>query len=210
MVLSYYHAGGPWQYTPAPGRHDRLPHPPPPLPAQLRPTRGMGERRSPGTLARGGLPLRYARDLAPARCRFRSTRFLPFGGALLPPYYPQPPGVSPRLASGPRPTNKPCGAFPVRTLHRGASALSVHGLFRNGTRDAGRSFPGGRSSADLRVHRKASDEVSDPPPRMRKPIKGALASGRAMGGAGRRRRSERTLAGVSQVEPRSEGPRRTR
>jgi len=27
--------------------------------------------------ARGGLPRRYARDLAPARCRFRSTRFLP-------------------------------------------------------------------------------------------------------------------------------------
>ena len=32
-----------------------------------------------------------------------------------------------------------------------------------------RSFPGGRSSADLRVHRKSSDEASGPPPRMRKP-----------------------------------------
>jgi len=27
MVLSYYHAGGPWQHTLAPGRHGRLPHP---------------------------------------------------------------------------------------------------------------------------------------------------------------------------------------
>src|SRR3990170_6921750 len=32
-----------------------------------------------------------------------------------------------------------------------------------------RSFPGGRSSADLRVHRKSSDFAKEPPPKMRKP-----------------------------------------
>ena len=38
---------------------------------------------------------------APARCRFRSTQFLPFSGTLLQPHYRQPPGVSPRFAEPP-------------------------------------------------------------------------------------------------------------
>src|SRR4030067_1598068 len=46
-------------------------------------------------------PLGYARDLAPARCRFRSTQVLPFSGTLLQPHYRQPPGVSPRLVDPP-------------------------------------------------------------------------------------------------------------
>ena len=55
-------------------------------------TEALGSRRG---------PLGYARDLAPARCRFRSTRFLPFSGTLLQPHYRQPPGVSPRLVDPP-------------------------------------------------------------------------------------------------------------
>jgi len=55
MVLSYYHAGGPWQHTLAPGVMVGFAASAP-LPAQLPRTSGMWERRLPGTLARGGFP----------------------------------------------------------------------------------------------------------------------------------------------------------
>ena len=77
-------------------------------------------------------PLGYARDLAPARCRFRSTQRSPFGGTLL--FLSTiKPGVSPRLvepppasrgpfrkrpcterADAPRPARRPTEAYPPR------------------------------------------------------------------------------------------------
>src|SRR3972149_6071443 len=81
--------------------------------------------------------------------------------------FPEDPGIRGplhprRLRCTPSPYR--CGyASVVRLAGRGASALSVHGLFRNGTRDAGRSFPGGRSSADSRGHREAGDGARTAP-----------------------------------------------
>src|SRR3972149_361885 len=96
--------------------------------------------------------------------------------------FPEDPGIRGplhprRLRCTPSPYR--CGyASVVRLAGRGASALSVHGLFRNGTRDAGRSFPGRKGKrrlADssqverLRQGTPSEDAEADP---------GALATGR--------------------------------
>ena len=120
----------------------------------------MSATEAPGS-RRG--PLGYARDRAPARCRFRSPGTFPWGDIppssitlrSVPPSgersvpahsLHRPPRRPPRIATGPR--------LPAQQPKDGGSE---------------RSFPGGRSSADSRVHRESSDEASDPPPRMRKP-----------------------------------------
>src|SRR3972149_11024220 len=60
----------------------------------LSPPRCPGLAGGPGPLAREGVPLGYARDLATARCRFRSTRFPPrsTGRLVDPPASPRVPG----------------------------------------------------------------------------------------------------------------------
>ena len=89
-----------------------------------------------------GIPLRYARDLAPARCRFRSPELhlapqaTGIQGAI-----PADPGIRgplhpPRRRCPPSPYR--CGYASVgRLAGRGASTLSMLGLFRNGPLDAG-------------------------------------------------------------------------
>ena len=92
--------------------------------------------------ARGGIPLRYARDLAPARCRSaRLNRNLA----------PQATGIQGAILSDPgirgplHPQRRRCPPSPYRSGYAsvgrlagsGASTLSMHGLSGNGPLEAG-------------------------------------------------------------------------
>ena len=155
MVLSYYHAGGPWQHTLAPGRHGRL--------RGLRSAAGTAtaDKRDAGAPITGdpgsrGIPLRCARDHAPARCRFRSPIRTPPGGDT-PLSLHRPLRGTPRIAGSPD------------TRASAIRCLPVHSACRGGIGGAAEGRAGGRPE-DLRVPRKASDGASDPPPGVRKPM----------------------------------------
>ena len=68
----------------------------------------------------------------------------------------------------------------VRLAGRGASALSVHGLFRNGTRDAGGAFRGGRSSLSLAGAPQGERRSERAPSEGAEPFPTPLRTGRAI------------------------------
>ena len=114
----------------------------------------------PGPLARGGVPLGYASDLTPARCRFRSPGTFLIHLRDAGEECPRP--FAPQAASSTPPASPRVPGCWRSSRRRGC----VSGAFRR------------RLSADVRVHRTSSDEAKTPS-KAAEPIPGALATGRS-------------------------------